>query len=241
MPRLDRKSLACSASVRGACSSTGTSSPRSASGPLRGRPVCGRDDGANTQRMTSISTPTMPTIHSSTLMSKPTGRCLLAPLDGHRPPTDIVPEGRRSEPAGRRAEGEPVTMAQRVAVIGAGLMGSGIAQVSAVAGLDVTMRDINDQALRRGLDGIEKSLARFAGKGRISEADAQAALARIRTTTELEAAAEADIVVEAVFEDLAVKQELFGILDRICGPDAVLATNTSALPITQIGAATGRP
>jgi 3-hydroxybutyryl-CoA dehydrogenase len=132
-------------------------------------------------------------------------------------------------------------MAQRVAVIGAGLMGSGIAQISAVAGLDVTMRDISDQALRRGLDGIQKSLARFTGKGRISEADAQAALARIRTTTELEAAAEADIVVEAVFEDLAVKQELFGVLDRICGPDAVLATNTSAIPITQIGAATGRP
>jgi 3-hydroxybutyryl-CoA dehydrogenase len=132
-------------------------------------------------------------------------------------------------------------MAQRVAVIGAGLMGSGIAQVSAVAGLDVTMRDVSDQALRRGLDGIEKSLARFAGKGRISEADAQAALVRIRTTTELEAAADADIVVEAVFEDLAVKQELFGILDRICGPDAVLATNTSAIPITQIGAATERP
>jgi 3-hydroxybutyryl-CoA dehydrogenase len=132
-------------------------------------------------------------------------------------------------------------MAQRVAVIGAGLMGAGIAQVSAVAGLDVTMRDINDQALQRGLDGIEKSLARFAGKGRISEQDAQAALGRISTTTELEAAAEADIVVEAVFEDLAVKRELFGILDRICGPDAVLATNTSAIPITQIGAATQRP
>jgi 3-hydroxybutyryl-CoA dehydrogenase len=132
-------------------------------------------------------------------------------------------------------------MAQRIAVIGAGLMGSGIAQVSAVAGLDVTMRDISDQALQRGLDGIEKSLARFAGKGRISEQDAQAALGRIRTTTELEAAADADIVVEAVFEDLAVKQELFGTLDRICGPDAVLATNTSAIPITQIGAATERP
>jgi 3-hydroxybutyryl-CoA dehydrogenase len=132
-------------------------------------------------------------------------------------------------------------MAQRVAVIGAGLMGSGIAQVSAVAGLDVTMRDISDQALRRGLDGIEKSLARFAGKGRISEQDVQAALGRIRTTTDLEAAAEADMVVEAVFEDLAVKRELFGTLDRICGPDAVLATNTSAIPITQIGAATQRP
>ena len=130
---------------------------------------------------------------------------------------------------------------QRVAVIGAGLMGSGIAQVSAVAGLEVSLRDISDQALRRGLDSIEQSLARFASKGRISDDEVQAALGRISTTTELEAAADADIVVEAVFEDLAVKQELFGTLDRICGPDAVLATNTSAISITQIGAATSRP
>jgi len=130
---------------------------------------------------------------------------------------------------------------QRVAVIGAGLMGSGIAQVSAVAGLEVRLRDISDQALRRGLDSIEQSLARFASKGRISDDEVQAALGRISTTTELEAAADADLVVEAVFEDLAVKQELFGTLDRICGPDAVLATNTSAISITQIGAATSRP
>ena len=135
----------------------------------------------------------------------------------------------------------PVSGTQRVAVIGAGLMGSGIAQVAATAGLQVTLRDITDQALRRGLDAIEQSLARFAGKGRITEQDAQDALGRIRTTTDLEAAAEADLVVEAVFEDLAVKQELFGTLDRICGPDAVLATNTSAIPITQIAAATQRP
>jgi 3-hydroxybutyryl-CoA dehydrogenase len=130
---------------------------------------------------------------------------------------------------------------QRVAVIGAGLMGSGIAQVAAVAGLDVILRDITEQALRRGMDAIEQSLTRFAGKGRITEDEAQSALSRIRTSTELAAAADADLVVEAVFEDLAVKQELFGVLDRICGPDVVLATNTSALPITQIAAATSRP
>ncbi|HEU5271433.1 MAG TPA: 3-hydroxyacyl-CoA dehydrogenase family protein [Jatrophihabitans sp.] len=132
-------------------------------------------------------------------------------------------------------------MTQRVAVIGAGLMGSGIAQVAAVAGLEVTLRDITEHALRRGLDGIGQSLARFAAKGRISEDDMAAALGRIRTSTELEAAADADLVVEAVFEDVAVKQELFATLDGICGPETVLATNTSAIPITQIAAATTRP
>jgi 3-hydroxybutyryl-CoA dehydrogenase len=135
----------------------------------------------------------------------------------------------------------PVSGTQRVAVIGAGLMGSGIAQVAAAAGLDVVLRDITDQALGRGMAAIEKSLTRFAGKGRITEDEVQAALGRISTTTELAAAADADLVVEAVFEDLAVKQELFRTLDELCGPDTVLATNTSAISITQIAAATSRP
>ena len=132
-------------------------------------------------------------------------------------------------------------MAQRLAVIGAGLMGSGIAQVSAVAGLDVVIRDVTDTALQRGRDAIEKSLARFASKGRIAEADVEAALGRIQTSTDLDAAADADIVVEAVFESLEIKHELFATLDAICRPGAVLASNTSAIPITQIAAATSRP
>jgi 3-hydroxybutyryl-CoA dehydrogenase len=132
-------------------------------------------------------------------------------------------------------------MAQRIAVIGAGLMGSGIAQVSAVAGLDVVMQDVTEQALRAGLDGIEKSLTRFASKGKITEDGVQAALGRITVTTDLQAAQDADVVVEAVFESLEVKQRLFADLDRICGPRAVLASNTSAIPITQIAASTARP
>lgn len=132
-------------------------------------------------------------------------------------------------------------MAQRIAVIGAGLMGSGIAQVSAVAGLDVVLRDITDQALQTGTAGIEKSLNRFASKGKLSQDQVEAALGRISTTTDLEAAADADIVIEAAFENLQVKQQLFTDLDRICRPEAVLASNTSAIPITQIAAATGRP
>ena len=132
-------------------------------------------------------------------------------------------------------------MAGRLAVIGAGLMGSGIAQVAAQAGWEVTLRDLNDDAVRRGLDGIRASLTKFATKGVIAEADVEAALARITPTTDLDAAAEADIVVEAVFERLDVKHEVFKALDKFCKPSAVLATNTSAIPVTQIATATARP
>jgi 3-hydroxybutyryl-CoA dehydrogenase len=132
-------------------------------------------------------------------------------------------------------------MAGRLAVIGAGLMGSGIAQVAAQAGWQVTLRDLDDAAVQRGLSGIRRSLEKFAGKGAISAEDAEAALGRITPTTDLEAAADADIVVEAVFERLDIKQDVFRELDRICKTDAVLATNTSAIPVTQIAAATSRP
>jgi 3-hydroxybutyryl-CoA dehydrogenase len=132
-------------------------------------------------------------------------------------------------------------MAGRLAVIGAGLMGSGIAQVAAQAGWQVSIRDLDDAATRRGLDGIRKSLERFAAKGTISADEVEATLGRITPTTELEVAADADIVVEAVFERLEIKQEVFTALDKICRDDAVLATNTSAIPITQIAAVTERP
>jgi 3-hydroxybutyryl-CoA dehydrogenase len=130
---------------------------------------------------------------------------------------------------------------QRIVVVGAGLMGSGIAQVSAQAGHTVVLRDVTQEALTRATSGIESSLARFVAKDKISQQDAEASLRRISTTTELDAAAEADLVVEAVFESLDVKSEVFAALDRICPDDAVLATNTSAIPITQIAAVTARP
>jgi len=132
-------------------------------------------------------------------------------------------------------------MTQHVAVIGAGLMGSGIAQVAATAGIDVTLRDVTDATLQRGKDAIEKSLTRFAQKGKLADSDVGAALGRITLTTDLDAAANADLVVEAVFESLEVKRELFQSLDTICKDGAVLASNTSAIPITQIAAATERP
>jgi 3-hydroxybutyryl-CoA dehydrogenase len=133
-------------------------------------------------------------------------------------------------------------MTGKLAVVGAGLMGSGIAQVAAVAGWQVALRDVDDAALARGTAGIEKSLAKFADKGSISAADHEAALDRITATVDLAAAAsDADLVVEAVFESLPAKQEVFRELDAICADDTVLATNTSAIPITKIAAVTQRP
>jgi 3-hydroxybutyryl-CoA dehydrogenase len=128
-----------------------------------------------------------------------------------------------------------------IGVVGAGLMGSGIAQVSAVSGYDVVLRDVSDDALQRGIAAISASLDKFVSKDRLSRADADAALARISVTTDLSALGDADLVVEAVFERLEIKQELFQALDERIKPDAVLATNTSALPVTQIAAATQRP
>jgi 3-hydroxybutyryl-CoA dehydrogenase len=132
-------------------------------------------------------------------------------------------------------------VAKKLAVVGAGLMGSGIAQVSAQAGYEVTLRDVTDEALARGKDAIAASYQKFVAKEKMTAADAEAALARISTTTDLEAAADADIVVEAVFEKIEVKQEIFATLDKIVREDAVLASNTSAIPITKIAAATAHP
>ena len=132
-------------------------------------------------------------------------------------------------------------MAGRLAVIGSGLMGSGIAQVSAQAGWQVTMRDIDDASLQRGLAAIRESLGRFAAKGKIAEEDVEATLGRITTTTDLDAAADADVVVEAIFERVEAKHEVFRSLDKICKSGAILGTNTSAIPITQIAAVTARP
>ncbi|AQW53446.1 3-hydroxyacyl-CoA dehydrogenase family protein [Streptomyces violaceusniger] len=132
-------------------------------------------------------------------------------------------------------------MAKKLAVIGAGLMGSGIAQVSAQAGWDVVLRDVTDEALRRGTDGIRASYEKFVSKGKLTAEEAERALGRITTTTDLAAAADADVVVEAVFEKVEVKREIFRTLDELVKDDTILASNTSAIPITKIAAATRNP
>src|SRR4051794_3804535 len=104
---------------------------------------------------------------------------------------------------------------QKITVIGAGLMGSGIAQVSAAAGHRVVLRDVTDDALARARSSIETSYGRFVAKDRMTQQDADSALARITTTTDLGAAADSDLVVEAVFESLEVKTELFTALDSV--------------------------
>ncbi|GAA1253934.1 3-hydroxyacyl-CoA dehydrogenase family protein [Streptomyces javensis] len=132
-------------------------------------------------------------------------------------------------------------MAKKLAVIGAGLMGAGIAQVSAQAGWDVVLRDVTDEALRRGTDTIRASYDKFVSKGKLEAEEAERALGRITTTTDLDAAADADVVVEAVFEKIEVKREIFRTLDELVKDDTILASNTSAIPITKIAAATRRP
>jgi 3-hydroxybutyryl-CoA dehydrogenase len=131
---------------------------------------------------------------------------------------------------------------EKVAVLGAGIMGSGIAQVVAAAGFDVTMRDIEDRFVEKGLATIKRHLERAIEKEKITAQEATATMARIKGTTDTrEAAGEADFVIEAVIEVMSVKKEVFAELDTICKPDAVLASNTSGLSITEIASSTGRP
>jgi 3-hydroxybutyryl-CoA dehydrogenase len=128
-----------------------------------------------------------------------------------------------------------------IGVVGAGTMGNGIAQVAARAGYKVVMRDVRDEFLERGINAIDKSLKRDVDKERLSEAENKAILGRIQTTTELSDLCAATFVVEAVNEDLAVKTELFKSLDKITSPGTILASNTSSISITKLGAATARP
>jgi 3-hydroxybutyryl-CoA dehydrogenase len=128
----------------------------------------------------------------------------------------------------------------KIAVIGAGTMGSGIAQVAATSGYQVTMIDVAPEPVARGQAAIARSVDRLHSKGRLTD-EQKAAAAGIVATTDLSAAAPADLVVEAVVEKLAVKQELFARLDEMVGAETILATNTSSISITEIAAASGRP
>jgi len=130
---------------------------------------------------------------------------------------------------------------QKLMVVGAGQMGSGIAQVAAQTGIEVLLHDVKQEWVERGLAVIARNLSRSVEKNKLTEAEKQSILARIHPTTELAAAKEADFVVEAVTENLQVKTELFAKLDAICPAHTVLASNTSSLPITELAAVTKRP
>ncbi|WP_374717274.1 3-hydroxybutyryl-CoA dehydrogenase [Geobacillus thermodenitrificans] len=128
-----------------------------------------------------------------------------------------------------------------IMVVGAGQMGSGIAQVCAVAGYDVLLYDISEAQLDKGITNIEKLLARQVEKGKMAAADKDATLSRLSRSTDLHDATDADLVIEAVVENMDVKTKLFAELDKIARPETILASNTSSLPITEIAAATKRP
>jgi 3-hydroxybutyryl-CoA dehydrogenase len=129
----------------------------------------------------------------------------------------------------------------RVGVVGAGTMGNGIAQVFAQSGFDVRLIDAVAPALDRARASIEKSLAKFVEKGKMTAADRDATAGRLALGTDVAALADVDFVVEAIIEDIAAKRELFGRLDTITRPDVILSSNTSSISITTLGAATKRP
>jgi 3-hydroxybutyryl-CoA dehydrogenase len=130
---------------------------------------------------------------------------------------------------------------KKVCVLGAGIMGSGIAQVAAQAGFPVTMRDIEDRFVQKGLAAIKQSLDRIVSKGKMEAGEAAAVMGRVKGTTDLkEAVADADLVVEAVIEVMEVKKSVFKELDALCKPAAILASNTSGLSITEMAAVTRR-
>lgn len=132
-------------------------------------------------------------------------------------------------------------MSEVIGVVGAGTMGNGIAQVAARAGYNVILHDVREEFIQRGFAAIEKSLQRDVEKDRISAEEKQRIVSRIRSTTDLAAFGEASFLIEAVVEDLAVKKQVFKLLDQIAPADAILASNTSSISITKLGAATNRP
>ena len=132
-------------------------------------------------------------------------------------------------------------MSEIFGVVGAGTMGNGIAQVAARAGYEVVIRDVTDEFLRRGMSAIDRSLQRDVDKERLTADEKAAIISRIATTTDLNALRDAFIVVEAVTESFEVKSQVFKSLDEITGASAILASNTSSISITKLGAVTAKP
>jgi 3-hydroxybutyryl-CoA dehydrogenase len=128
----------------------------------------------------------------------------------------------------------------RVFIIGSGLMGSGIAQVCAQAGIQVTLHDVSSTSLQKGLESIAWSVGKLAEKGQVAEAP-ETIMSRIRTTERFSDVADADLAIEVVFERLDIKLDVFRKMDEHCRPDAILASNTSAIPITEMAAVVRRP
>ncbi|WMJ82171.1 3-hydroxybutyryl-CoA dehydrogenase [Clostridium sp. MB40-C1] len=129
---------------------------------------------------------------------------------------------------------------KKICVLGAGTMGSGIAQAFAVKGYEVVLRDIKDEFVNRGLTLINKNLSKLVTKGKMEESKKEEILSKLTGTVDLNMAADCDLVVEAAIENMEIKKDIFGQLDKICKAETILASNTSSLSITEIGAATNR-
>lgn len=130
---------------------------------------------------------------------------------------------------------------RRVGVLGCGLMGSGIAEISAKAGLETWVREVSDPFVEKGKAAITKSLDKAVEKGKLEAGARDAAIGNLKYTTKLEDLKDCDIIIEAVTEDLALKNEMFGVLDKICPPHTIFASNTSSLTVADMAAATSRP
>src|SRR5947199_5309083 len=130
---------------------------------------------------------------------------------------------------------------KKVGVLGCGLMGSGIAQVAAQAGYETVVREVEQKFLDKGLGGIQKSLGKFVEKGKMQQAEMDACVGRLKGTTNLQDLADCDIVIEAIIENSQLKKETYAELDRIVKKDAIFASNTSSLTITELSMATARP
>ena len=130
---------------------------------------------------------------------------------------------------------------EKIFVLGAGTMGAGIVQAFAQKGYEVIVRDIKDEFVERGLTGINKNLSKLVSKGKMTEETKEDILSRISGTTDMNLAADCDLVVEAAIENMKIKKEIFAELDKICKPETILASNTSSLSITEVASATGRP
>jgi len=130
---------------------------------------------------------------------------------------------------------------KKICVLGAGTMGAGIAQAFAAKGYEVVLRDIKDEFVERGINGINKGLSKLVAKGRKTQEEVDAILARITGTVDLKLAADCDLVIEAAVERMDIKRQIFAELDEICKPETILASNTSSLSITEIATATKRP
>ena len=130
---------------------------------------------------------------------------------------------------------------EKIFVLGAGTMGAGIVQAFAQKGYEVIVRDIKDEFVERGIAGINKNLSKLVSKGKMTEEAKEDILSRISGTTDMNLAADCDLVVEAAIENMKIKKEIFAELDKICKPETILASNTSSLSITEVASATSRP